>query len=93
MKPSSRVEAGYGIVAGLGLYPALLADRLLSKGHRVAVAGMRGQLTATLPPGCTAVAHFPLGALGAMAAFFHRHGARRIFFAGGVKRRGAIRGN
>lgn len=84
------MESVYGIVAGCGIYPAILADRLAARGHRVAVAGIRGHFSGLPPDGRLAVAEFPLGAIRAKARFFRAHGATRIFFAGGVRRRGAF---
>lgn len=80
-----------GVIAGRGLYPVELAERLTHAGERVAVAGIRGQFTGRAPRGCEAFEAIPLGALGELARFFTDRGVSRAFMAGGVRRRGAWR--
>lgn len=78
-----------GILAGNGTYPNLLAGCLLERGLEVAVAGIAGQFNGVVPEGCAPVSTFPLGALESTAGFFLSSGARLIFMAGGVTRKGA----
>ncbi len=80
-----------GILAGNGTYPAALAKSLLSRGHRVVVAGIDGHFFSTLPDGCGPKKLFPLGALGRTVRFFLGHDAKEVFLAGGVSRKNAWR--
>ncbi len=79
-----------GILAGRGRYPYLLAERTIAMGVPVVVAGIEGQFSGTLPPGCGPRASFPLGALGRTAQFFRSCGVSRIYFAGGIARKGIL---
>jgi DUF1009 family protein len=79
-----------GILAGRGRYPYLLAQRIVAMENPVVVAGIEGQFSGNLPPGCGPRASFPLGALGRTAQFFRSCGVRRIYFAGGIDRKGGL---
>jgi hypothetical protein len=79
-----------GILAGRGHYPYLLAERIMTMGKPVVVAGIEGQFSGRLPPGCGPRTTFPLGAFARTARFFLSHGAQRIYFAGGVARKGCL---
>ncbi|MCP4600585.1 MAG: LpxI family protein [Proteobacteria bacterium] len=84
-------DSPVGILAGNGTYPTILASSLLERGYRVVVAGIDGQFFGDLPKNCGPFSTFPLGALGATLKFFLCHGAKKIFLAGGVTRKGAWR--
>jgi UDP-2,3-diacylglucosamine hydrolase len=75
-----------GVLAGNGVYPALLARNLACSGRRVVVAGIRGQTDESLAASVDGFQRFPLGAINRTAAYFMHHRARRIYLAGGVKR-------
>jgi hypothetical protein len=79
-----------GILAGRGIYPYLLAKRIIATGTQVVVAGIEGQFSGNVPPECGPWATFPLGALGRTARYFRSCGVGRIYFAGGVARRGSL---
>jgi DUF1009 family protein len=80
-----------GVLAGRGVYPTLLIERLLDRDRQVVVAGIRGQYCGRAPVGTGPVETIPLGAIGALGRFFGANGARTVFLAGGVRRRGAWR--
>jgi hypothetical protein len=79
-----------GILAGRGRYPYLLAERIMKAGKPVVVVGIEGQFSGKLPPGCGPRTTFPLGAFGRTARFFLANGVSRIYFAGGVARKGSL---
>ncbi|MFO8073149.1 MAG: UDP-2,3-diacylglucosamine diphosphatase LpxI [Polyangia bacterium] len=86
MSRAARPGPTLGVLAGRGAYPHELAAELGAGGHRVAIAGIRGQ-AAPPPPGiCDSWAEFPLGAIGRVARWFLERGASTAFFAGGVDR-------
>ncbi len=89
--PDIDAASPVGILAGTGVYPFLLAQRLIASGFEVVVAGIRGHFSGNLPPECGPFRTFPLGALEATARFFRQHHTTRIFMAGGVTRQGALR--
>lgn len=75
-----------GVLAGNGIYPHLLAERLVQLDFQVVAAGIAGQ---TRPGPIAGAAHFkrfPLGAIRRTAAFFRRFGVSQMYFAGGVGR-------
>jgi DUF1009 family protein len=80
-----------GVLAGRGDYPAILAERLVRAGKRVAIAGIRGQFSGPAPDGAADFETIPLGAIGRVGRFFSDRGATVAFMAGGVLRRGAWR--
>jgi DUF1009 family protein len=86
-----KKERTVGILAGNGSYPFLLAECLVGRGHRVAVAGIDGQFNGSLPDGCGPVSTFPLGAIKEVVEFFLDNDTKHIFMAGGVTRKGAWR--
>jgi DUF1009 family protein len=75
-----------GVLAGNGVYPALLARRLVQAGQKVVVAGIRGQTDESLATSVNGFEFFALGAINKTATYFKRNGARRIYLAGGVRR-------
>jgi DUF1009 family protein len=75
-----------GVLAGNGVYPALLARRLVQAGQKVVVAGIRGQTDESLATSVSGFDLFALGAINKTATYFKRNGARRIYLAGGVRR-------
>ena len=80
----------FGILAGNGQYPVLLAERFRSLGISTAIAALRGQTTRSLFPPGSPFLDVPLGAFERAANFFRAHDATNIVFAGGVERRGAL---
>jgi hypothetical protein len=83
--------AVFGIVAGRGALPLLLAERLVGAGRRVAVAALAGQAEPGRFGPLIATRSVPVGAVVEAARFFLAHGARRACFAGGVRRAGLLR--
>ncbi len=88
--PAATSPSGFGILAGNGHYPALLAKRLHTAGCGVAAVGIAGETNGELSRWTTHYRELPLGALRRTAAFFHHRGVREIFFAGGVRRPRAL---
>lgn len=71
----------FGIVAGQGALPRLLAERITARGHLVCAV--------QLSRACELPAHIarrpmPLGRVAAMARYFENEGARQVFLAGAV---------
>jgi len=81
----------FGLLAGRGLYPVLLARRLVEDGHSVVVVGLAGQYAKGSVPDALAETIAPVGALGKAASFFTKHGVTDGFMAGGVMRKGVWR--
>jgi UDP-2,3-diacylglucosamine hydrolase len=82
-EPSSHEKLG--VLAGRGIYPGILIERLLERGNPVVVAGILGQFCQK-PPGDFFCDAFPLGAIEQTTRYFRRHGVKRIFWAGGIDR-------
>jgi DUF1009 family protein len=84
MSPHPSQRPVIGLVAGRGLYPHLLAERVAATGCEVLLAGLEGQFT--LNPRTTHLLQrtFPIGALGAVARFFCDRKASECIMAGGV---------
>lgn len=84
--PGRRV----GIVAGRGIYPLVLCERLAAAGLRPVVACIEGQCEPSRFPPAAEARAFPLGAFRAAARHFTGRGAFEAYFAGGIERRGAL---
>jgi len=80
-----------GILAGNGTYPNILAKSLLSHGHQVVIAGIRGQFSNIYPNEISSVSVFPIGSIRKTTQFFINNRVKNIYFAGGVSRRGVWR--
>ena len=88
---SSPDSSTVGILAGNGVYPGLLARRLASRKMQVIIAGIFGQTEPAVAKDAELYQAFPLGAIKKTARFFLKQGARQIFFAGGLRRKGALK--
>ncbi len=75
-----------GLLAGNGVYPKLLADRLARADLKIIAAGLRGQTDPSLIEHVDRYAPFDLGALKRTAAYFTEDGVEALYLAGGVRR-------
>lgn len=83
-------SAPLGVLAGRGIYPIALCAALAAAGREIYVACLAGQSDPRRFPMAREARELPIGALARTACFFAERGARTIFFAGGVDRRGAL---
>jgi DUF1009 family protein len=80
----------FGILAGGGLLPVLVAEALGRDGIPFVTAGLLGQTDRSVFPNAAAFESVPIGAFKKAAHFFLSNDAKRIFFLGGVKRKGVL---
>jgi UDP-2,3-diacylglucosamine hydrolase len=80
-----------GILAGRGVYPQALCERLAKDGVAPLIACLAGQTDPKSFPSAARAAVLPIGALRETARFFVESGASLAYFAGGVAREGAFR--
>jgi DUF1009 family protein len=75
-----------GLLAGGGLYPRLLAERLVRAQRHVIAAGIRRQTAPSLAKAVDRFEVFGLGAIKRTALYFKGHGVEHIYLAGGIRR-------
>jgi len=76
-----------GIIAGIGLYPVVLAKLLHEKGREVYCAAIRDHALPEIAQYCAAHETIGLGQLGKSIRFFKKHNVTTATMAGGVKKR------
>lgn len=84
--PFDPVQNRLGILAGNGVYPVLLAERLYKNHIPFVVAGLRGQTKQDRFPKAEAYADVAVGAMERTANFFIAQRTSSIFFSGGIRR-------
>ena len=83
----SGVSRRIGIIAGVGLYPLVLAKLLKEKNFEVYCAGIRDHALPEIAQYCAAYQEMGLGQLGKGIRFFKKHKITTATMAGGVKKR------
>ena len=78
----------YGLVAGNGLLPVKLVERLRAMGQQPSIVGIEGECDPSLTTSNDAI--LPLEKIAYALPILKKAGANRIIFAGGVKRRPKI---
>ncbi|MBN2344215.1 MAG: UDP-2,3-diacylglucosamine diphosphatase LpxI [Deltaproteobacteria bacterium] len=72
-----------GLIAGSGIFPITLFERMIRAGIRVVVAGIRAHATEADYRNAT-YQSFAIGEIRAVSAFFRKHGVSQAYMAGGV---------
>lgn len=76
----------FGLVAGGGRFPFLVAEGARRRGLRVVGAGIRYQASEELARVCDVFRLFSLGRLGAGLRYLKRHGVREASWAGWIRK-------
>lgn len=81
---TASLATRWGIIAGRGDYPVILARRIVDSGQEVVVVRIAGQADATGRFAPIPVIEAPLGAMREAAWKLRAFGVERAFFAGGI---------
>jgi len=84
---TSDASRRIGIIAGIGLYPVILAKLLKEKNYEVYCAGIRDHSRPEIAQYCAEYQEVGLGQLGKGIRFFKKHNITTATMAGGVKKR------
>lgn len=75
----------YGMIAGNGQFPFLVADGARRAGASLAVAAIREETDPQIESEADVVTWVGIGQLGKMLSFFKKHGVEKVIMAGQVK--------
>lgn len=81
---ASATGEPFGLIAGWGRLPILIAEAIRRSGHRVICVAVRDHADEELEAHCDAVQWVGLGQLGKSIRFLKRHGCRRATMAGKI---------
>jgi DUF1009 family protein len=76
----------FGIIAGSGQFPGLVAREIRAQGGRVFICGFKGHTPEELADCADVFALLPLGQLGKLISFFKDNGVRRLCMAGAISK-------
>jgi len=74
----------FGLMAGWGRYPLVIAETLRRRGARVVCVGVKDHADPLLRSCCDQYVELGMGKLGAASRFFRRHGVRTATMAGKI---------
>lgn len=80
----------FGIVAGRGQFPALVAQGARAAGYSVAIVGFVGHTDPALSSEADVFAMLHLGQVDKLITFFKTHGVRELCFAGAISKPSAL---
>ena len=82
--PDETPSPAFGLLAGWGRYPIVVAHALKQQGYRVCCIGLKGHADPSLRDICDVYVEKGVGKLGAGIRFFRRCGAARATMAGKI---------
>jgi DUF1009 family protein len=77
-------EPKFGLLAGWGRYPIVVAEQLRNQGYRVCCAGIKGHADPRLAEICTDFEWFGVARLGAIIRYYRRHDVQQVTMAGKI---------
>jgi DUF1009 family protein len=82
LETGSVVQGTFGLLAGCGRYPLVVAEALRRQGRQVYCLGVAGHADPSLAGVCADFTWIGLGKLGKAIRYFRRHGVRQATMAG-----------